>query len=179
MKVKSEREVAQSCPTLGDPMDCSLPGSSVHGIFQARGLEWGAIAFSSMFTSTAQFYFGVNKLTKGVWCYINEAAFLEASFPREEREINKENKLFSSEEFGAYNCNNYPKLTCLGASIMQSWSLFKAQCFMLAVNLTDTLTYPSVNSSSIPLSTYIYYLVIHPSIHPSIYPAFIHWSRNH
>ena len=45
-KVKSEREVAQSYPTLRDPMDCSPPGSSVHGIFQARMLEWGAIAFS-------------------------------------------------------------------------------------------------------------------------------------
>ena len=44
MKVKSQSEVAQSCPTLSDPMDCSLPGSSVHGIFQARVLEWGAIA---------------------------------------------------------------------------------------------------------------------------------------
>ena len=43
MKVKSESEVPQSCPTLCDPMDCSLPGSSVHGIFQARVLEWGAI----------------------------------------------------------------------------------------------------------------------------------------
>ena len=48
MKVKSESEVAQSCPTLSDPMDCSLPGSSVHGIFQARVLEWGAIAFSAI-----------------------------------------------------------------------------------------------------------------------------------
>ena len=46
MKVKSESEVTQSCPTLSHPMDCSLPGSSVHGIFQARVLEWGAIAFS-------------------------------------------------------------------------------------------------------------------------------------
>ena len=46
MKVKSESEVAQSCPTLSDPMDCSLSGSSVHGILQARVLEWGAIAFS-------------------------------------------------------------------------------------------------------------------------------------
>ena len=45
MKMKSESEVAQSCPTLSDLMDCSLPGSSVHGIFQARVLEWGAIAF--------------------------------------------------------------------------------------------------------------------------------------
>ena len=42
MKVKSESEVAQSCPTLSDPMDCSLPGSSIHRIFQARVLEWGA-----------------------------------------------------------------------------------------------------------------------------------------
>ena len=47
MKVKSEREVAQSCPTLSDPLDCSLPGSSVLGIFQARVLEWGAITFST------------------------------------------------------------------------------------------------------------------------------------
>ena len=45
-KVKSESEVAQLCPTLSDPMDCSLPDSSIHGIFQARVLEWGAIAFS-------------------------------------------------------------------------------------------------------------------------------------
>ena len=46
MKVKNESEVAQSCPTLSDPMDWSPPGSSIHGIFQARVLEWGAIAFS-------------------------------------------------------------------------------------------------------------------------------------
>ena len=43
MKVKSESEVAQSCPTPSDPMDCNLPGSSIHGIFQARVLEWGAV----------------------------------------------------------------------------------------------------------------------------------------
>ena len=48
MKVKSESELAQCCLTLSDPMDCSPPGSSVHGIFQARVLEWGAIAFSNM-----------------------------------------------------------------------------------------------------------------------------------
>ena len=46
VKVKSESEVVQSCPTLSDPMDCSLPGFSIHGIFQARVLEWGAIDFS-------------------------------------------------------------------------------------------------------------------------------------
>ena len=48
MKVKSESEVTQSCPTLSDPMDCSPPGSSIRGIFQARVLEWGAIAFSEL-----------------------------------------------------------------------------------------------------------------------------------
>ena len=47
MKVNSESEVAQTCPTLSDPMDCNLPDSSVHAIFQARVLEWGAIAFST------------------------------------------------------------------------------------------------------------------------------------
>ena len=47
MQVKNESEVAQSCPILSNPMDCSLPGSSIHGIFQARVLEWGAIAFSA------------------------------------------------------------------------------------------------------------------------------------
>ena len=52
MKVKNESEDAQSCPTLSDPMDCSLPGPSVHGIFQARVLEWGAIAFSLVETNT-------------------------------------------------------------------------------------------------------------------------------
>ena len=50
MKVKSESEVTQSCPTLSDPIDWSIPGSSVHGIFQATVLEWGAIAFSQYFS---------------------------------------------------------------------------------------------------------------------------------
>ena len=53
MKVKRESEVAQSRPTLCNPMDCCLPGSSVHGIFQARVLEWGAIAFSQWNTAAA------------------------------------------------------------------------------------------------------------------------------
>ena len=56
MKVKSESEVAQSCPTLRDPMDCSLPGFYIHGIFQARVLEWGAIAFSTVYSTHSQKY---------------------------------------------------------------------------------------------------------------------------
>ena len=49
MKVKSQSEVTQLCPTLSDPMDCSLQGSSIHGIFQARVLEWGAIAVKAIY----------------------------------------------------------------------------------------------------------------------------------
>ena len=55
MKVESENEVAQSCLILRDPLDCSLPGSSIHGIFQARALEWGAIAFSGLGSSIMEF----------------------------------------------------------------------------------------------------------------------------
>ena len=62
MKEKSESEVAQSCPILRDPMDCSLPGSSVHGTLQARVLEWGAIAFS---------YFSINELLRKQWTHMN------------------------------------------------------------------------------------------------------------
>ena len=58
MKVKSESEVTQSCRTLCDPMDCRLPGSCIHGIFQARVLEWGAIAFSEQPYSMLLFNFG-------------------------------------------------------------------------------------------------------------------------
>ena len=54
MKVKSESEVAQSCPTLSNPMDCSPSGSTVHGIFQAKVLEWVAIAFSIYYANTNQ-----------------------------------------------------------------------------------------------------------------------------
>ena len=57
MKVKSESEVAQSCPTPSNPMDCSPPGPSVHGIFQARVPEWGAIAFSAEIIFDAAYYF--------------------------------------------------------------------------------------------------------------------------
>ena len=71
MKVKSEREVAQLCQTLRDPMDCSLPGSSVHGIFQARVLEWGAIAFfHELMTSSIITVCWHLKLCFCPWCLI-------------------------------------------------------------------------------------------------------------
>ena len=67
MKGKSESEVAQSCLTLRDPMDCSLPGSSARGIFQARVLEWDAIAFSS--ETTSLFFLSVSFLF--VFCLLD------------------------------------------------------------------------------------------------------------
>ena len=66
MKVKSESEVTQSCPTLSDPMDYSLPGSSIHGIFQARVLEWGAISWQidgEEMEIVADFIFLVSRIT--------------------------------------------------------------------------------------------------------------------
>ena len=63
-----ESEVAQSCPTLRDPMDCSLPGSSVHGIFQARVLEWDAIAFSTYVLSCSKYTFS-NEIPKSQQAY--------------------------------------------------------------------------------------------------------------
>ena len=63
MKVKREREVAQLCPTLSDPMDCSLPGSFIHGILQARVLEWGAIAFSDLAMGFGQMKSSENEAT--------------------------------------------------------------------------------------------------------------------
>ena len=66
MKVKIESEIAQSCLTLSDPMDCSLPGSSIHGIVRATVLEWGAIAFSFGFLS----HLGHHKAMSRVFCAI-------------------------------------------------------------------------------------------------------------
>ena len=72
MKVKSESEVAQSCPTPSDPMDCSPPGSSVHGICQARILEWVAIAFSNWVPPKCQALYGLLRLQGKayVWCFL-------------------------------------------------------------------------------------------------------------
>ena len=88
MKVKSESEVAQSCPTLSDPMDCSPLGSSIHGIFQARVLEWGAIAFSAKYMrNTFKKHFNSNSDTPG-----------KAALTR--REIWRQSKIFSKFQRG-------------------------------------------------------------------------------
>ena len=78
MKVKSESEVAQSCPTLCDLMDCSLPGSSVHGIFQVRVLEWGAIAFSEGCSTTTRFLKAILELISSRTVHLYFYAFLHS-----------------------------------------------------------------------------------------------------
>ena len=94
MKMKSESEIAQSCPTLSDPMDCSLPGSSVHGIFQARVLEWVAIAFSTMPTTehllskklsyihmaSGNYIHRMNRIKYAVYIYISIPGNIEMRF---------------------------------------------------------------------------------------------------
>ena len=80
MKVKSESEVTQLYPTLRDPMDCSLPGSYVHGIFQARVLEWGAIAFSGMYAKSPQYCLTLFVTPWTIACQ----APLSMGFPRQE-----------------------------------------------------------------------------------------------
>ena len=75
MKVKSEREVAQSCLTLRNPMDCSLPGSSIHGIFQARVLEWGAIAF--FMVQLSHLYMTTGKIIAlTIWAFVSKVISL-------------------------------------------------------------------------------------------------------
>ena len=76
IKVKSESEIAQLCPTLRNPMDCSLPGSSVHGIFQARVLEWGAIAFSE----TRHYTCLIHKASNTVMASVQVTAFFPFIF---------------------------------------------------------------------------------------------------
>ena len=73
MKVESESEVAQSCPTLRDPMDCSLPGSSVHGILQAKVLEWGNTAFSVTQLSDSHFHFYSHERDKRTVAHLPKA----------------------------------------------------------------------------------------------------------
>ena len=76
MEVKSESEVTQSCPTLSDPMDCSPPGSSIHGVFHARELEWGAIAFSVI-----GYCFELNELPEPImYAFTKQEIFSHYSF---------------------------------------------------------------------------------------------------
>ena len=89
MKVKSESEVAQSCPTLSDPMDCTLPGSSIHGIFQARVLEWGAIAFSVMDIYLAPKLFKLYTLTMYRFLYISHTSWKNKPVPNWERSTSR------------------------------------------------------------------------------------------
>jgi len=145
MKVKSESEVAQSCPTLSDPMDCSPLGSSVHGIFQARVLEWGAIAFSGDIVQEAVIKTIPKKCKKAKWLSeevlqiaekIREAkgkgekeryTHLNAEFQRKAR---RDKKAFLSDQYKeTEECNRmgktrdlFKKLEISREHFMQRWA---------------------------------------------------------
>ena len=104
IKVKSESEVVQSCPTLRNPVDCSLPGSSIHGIFQARVLEWGAIAFSEFchYLSLFHHYYGLNVFVPPP---PENSRKLSDGFIREGKKVLLCNEMASN----IYNCVTYEK----------------------------------------------------------------------
>ena len=92
MKVKSESEVVKSCPTHSDPMDCSLPGSSVHGIFQARVLAWGAIVFSG-----SSCYSCVNNQAKFIEIRVERAPILHNHYQKIEQKSTFSNHYMRSD----------------------------------------------------------------------------------
>ena len=97
MKVKSESEVTQSCPTLSDLVDCSLPGSSIHGIFQARVLEWGATAFSGSEAAVPnKNNLEISFATSWLWeCF---SLFLNKTFEEREAAIGILKQIFSEDK---------------------------------------------------------------------------------
>ena len=144
MKVKSESEVAQSCPTLSDPMDCSPPGSSIHGLFQARVLEWVAIAFSEVLYYQIRFLplqgsCLENLRDRGAWW----AAIYGVTQSRTQLK-----QLSSSRLIIAF----LPRSKCLLILWLQSPS---------AVILESCIYYLSPCLVSIPLEPWIYYISLY------------------
>ena len=107
MKGKSESEVTQSCPILSDPMDCSPPGSSIHGIFQARVLEWGAIAFSA-------------SLPRSSYLYIKSYKFLFLPPPNLVISLHLHHQCF----FKSLNFSPEFQLVFRGVSLPNQWFLY-------------------------------------------------------
>ena len=99
--MKSESEVAQSCPTLCHPMDCSLPGSSVHGIFQARVLEWVAIAFSEAVGMPVYLHVGISSFSLGKLTHSSRPAEMPFQLTR------AWNDLFLSKIFTVISIHSY------------------------------------------------------------------------
>ena len=144
MKVKSESEDAQSYPTLNNPMDCNLPGSSIHGIFQARVLEWVAIAFSAKFCSRHQiwiFIFSfilkiVHVLCWHLWKY------------RKGWMIKKKNTIFQSRK---NKCSKFTFITLLYLNIyMYTWFSFPggSKRKEFACNSGDPISIPGSERSA-------------------------------
>ena len=116
MKVKSERENAQSCPTLSNPMDCSLPGSSIHGIFPARILEWGAIA---IYLSQSRYLTDACVMKEHHWQRFQKCScFLLGTWGRAEKEVSD----LRSWSWGKKQESLYCLFVCF---LIMSWGFFK------------------------------------------------------
>ena len=117
MKVKSESEVAQSCPTLSNPMDCSLPGSSIHWICQARVLEWGAVAFSSTAAAVSKMTLLQEQIKKASGYETTDTAnvFFSMLIKKRERENQKQFALVCSRK--QYSFTDFPQ-DCLSSPII-------------------------------------------------------------
>ena len=151
MKVKSESEIAQLCPTLCDSMDCSLPGSSIHGIFQARVLEWGAIAFSNKIlyiTVNDSLSKKINRnpgIFKKLWknklysytktCFIFDGCFLYTKVRSGERQgVGATSCLWSespAQKSLAYTYNSHDSNSCGLKQKIQSRRLFLYRCMFV------------------------------------------------
>ena len=124
MKVKSEREVTQSCTTLSNPMDCSPPGSSVHGIFQAGVLEWGAIAFSkrTLFHSTLGSSSGTGVTTALVSPLLGSLKKKTVSkYKKRKGRVRKARKTVKSHNYltGNWFCAAFPHLAKYAESLLK------------------------------------------------------------
>ena len=126
MEVKSESQVAQSCPTLSDPMDCSLPGSSIHGIFQARVLEWIAIS-----SSTMEYYSAIKKNTIDSvlmrWLKLESIILSEISQKEKHLPIGKKKKKYKDKDRYIFYFNvahrQIPGYKCIYAQCRQKYVL--------------------------------------------------------
>ena len=154
MKVKSESEVAESCPTPSNPMDCSLPGSTVPGIFQARVLEWVAISFSNMTT--------IKTIALTIWTFVgkvmslvlNMLSRLVVAFLPRSKHLNFVAAVticsdLRTQENKVYHCFHFPHLFAMNWWDQMPWFLF-FECWILS-QFFHSLLSPSSRGSLVSL----------------------------
>ena len=141
MKVKSESEVAQSCLSLRDPMDCSLPGSSSHGIFQARVLEWGAMAFSE----NKRWHF--KTITFFIFDQLMRQPFIELFHFSNLLEMPNDHRMVNVEFFSNFSVRGSASMMALNRSLSTSYGQLyytphlQGSCLLYRTSWTTTALY--------------------------------------